>query len=169
MSGRLRLHDAQERDVVRIWRHGHLSPSTILLYLRWVRHFRDHCQKHGLSETDALTLEGAVRFAQSYIGPRKKGPVGTSSRSTVRNALHAWACALYTLGIPAPPWLQPRGTVVLEPLLEAYVGPPSRSMRHRRRNAAARYRNGAQFSTVVAATRETRRQDDACRHRRVCR
>jgi len=74
MSGRLRLHDAQERDVVRIWRHGHLSPSTILLYLRWVRHFRDHCQKHGLSVTDALTLEGAVRFAQSYIGPRKKGP-----------------------------------------------------------------------------------------------
>ena len=125
MSGRLRLHDAQERDVVKVWRCGHLSPSTILLYLRWVRHFRDHCQKHGLRVTDELTLEGAVRFAQSYIGPRKKGPVGTGSRSTLRNALHAWACALNTLGIPVPTWLQPREAVVLEPLLEAYV-------RHRR-------------------------------------
>lgn len=121
MSGRIRLHDAQERDVVEVWRHGHLSPNTIELYLRWVRHFRSHCQKHGLSETDELTLAGAVRFAQSYIGSRKKGPIGGSSRSTARNALHAWACALCALGISMPKWLQPREAVALEPLLEDYV------------------------------------------------
>lgn len=120
MSGRLRLHNAQERDVVKVWRDGHLSPRTILVYLQWVRRFRSHCQEHGVSDTDQLTLVGAVRFGQAYVGPRKKGPVGACSRATARNALHAWACALRTLRISAPPWLQPRKAVVLAPLLEAY-------------------------------------------------
>lgn len=120
MRRALRLHDDREREVVRVWRAGHLALSTIRLYLSWVRHFRAHCGLHGLNETAELNLDGALRFAREYVGPRTKGPVGTGGRACARNALHAWACALQAVGAIAPPWRPAPSPARLPPLLAAY-------------------------------------------------
>lgn len=92
------FHDKPERDVVRSWRRSLLSSGSVLLDLQWVRRFRSYCQRSRLEETSELTLDGAMRFAHAYTGPRTMGPVGVSSCLVARRALHAWACTLHALG-----------------------------------------------------------------------
>jgi hypothetical protein len=97
--------DCRERAVVELWRKGHLSLGTIVIYLQWVRRFRTYCDKRKLPETEQLTAVGARRFAKAYAGPRLKGRQSSKeSRNLASNALHAWACASAALGTPLPPW-----------------------------------------------------------------
>src|SRR5690348_7103656 len=96
--------DERERSVVRLWRNGHLSESSIQVYLSWIRRFRRHCQQRRLVETDQLTVTAVKRFTADYVGPRIKRRLGSSSCNTARNALHAWYCALQALGTPLQPW-----------------------------------------------------------------
>ena len=112
--------DCRERAVVELWRKGHLSLGTIVIYLQWVRRFRTYCDKRKLRETEQLTAVGARRFAKAYAGPRLKGRQSSKeSRNLASNALHAWACALAALGTPLPPW-RDNHPPILPPLLEEY-------------------------------------------------
>ena len=88
----------REKEVLSLWRSGDISPGSARTYLDWVRRFYAYCERLGLDEVAELTLEGAWRFARSYVGPRTKGPVRTSSCLIARNALHAWAYAIRALG-----------------------------------------------------------------------
>jgi len=112
--------DRREKQVVQLWQSGHISPGSILLYLQWVRRFHAYCQQHDLDEAAELTLDGARRFTQAYVGPRTKGPVSASSGLVARNALHAWAFALRALGTMLPEWSPKRVPVRMLPLLAEY-------------------------------------------------
>ena len=95
--------DGRECAVVGLWRKGHLSPGTIVIYLQWVRRFRAYCERRKIVEIEHLTAAGVRRFSRSYIGPRlKRRGSAQSSRDVARNALHAWACALQALGTVLP-------------------------------------------------------------------
>lgn len=117
----VRLRDDRERAVVELWRRGHLSWGTIRVYLGWVRRFRRYCDQRELVEADQLSLSGALRFARHYTGPRLKGKRSArSSREAARNAIHAWACALCSLGVRVPAWKDKPEPPVLPPLLNDY-------------------------------------------------
>ena len=112
--------DCRERAVVELWRRGHLTPGTIEIYVQWVRRFRIYCEKRKLLETEQLTAVGVRRFTHAYSGPRLKGRRSSKdSRVLASNALHAWACALKTLGTPLPPW-RDQYVPPLSPLMKEY-------------------------------------------------
>lgn len=120
MKVRVRVIDDRERDVVNLWRRGHLSNGTIVNYLHWVRRFRSYCLRQGHVETQELTACGVRRFIDSYRGPRLQGRRGSQgSRDIARNALHAWACALNALGASMPLWRE-KQTQPLPPVLKEY-------------------------------------------------
>jgi site-specific recombinase XerD len=117
----VRTRDDRERAVVELWRRGHLSWSTIRVYLYWARRFRTYCDQRKLIEADQLSLAGALRFARNYTGPRLNGRRSArSSRDYARNAIHAWACALRSLGVSVPSWRNEPEALVLPPLLNEY-------------------------------------------------
>ena len=121
MRQRLKLLNDRERAVVDLWRRGHLSAGTIRIYLDWIRRFRAFCEQYELAEIEELTLAGVSRFSSEYIGPRvKKTRISARSRDVARNALHAWACALQTLGIALPSWREEQAPPELPPLLAEY-------------------------------------------------
>ena len=117
----VKVRDDRERAVVEFWRRGRLSWSTIQIYLHWVRRFRAYCEQRKLIETDQLSLAGALRFGRNYGGPRLNGRRSSrSSRDAARNAIHAWACALRSLGTIVPTWKEDAQQSVLPPLLNEY-------------------------------------------------
>jgi integrase/recombinase XerD len=117
----VRVRDDRERAVIDLWRRGHLSWSTIRVYLGWVRRFQTYCDRYGLIEADQLSLSGALRFARKYAGPRLKGRrIARSCRDSARNAIHAWACALRSLGACVPAWKDKPEPQILPPLLNEY-------------------------------------------------
>ena len=117
----VRFRDDRERAVVDLWRRGHLSWSTIRVYLNWVRRFRTYCDQRKLIEADQLSSAGALHFARYYVGPRLNGRrCARSSQESARNALHAWACALRSLGARLPAWKNKSEPPVLPSLLNEY-------------------------------------------------
>ena len=112
--------DKREKEVLCLWRSGDISPGSARTYLDWVRRFYSYCERLGLDEVAELTLEGAWRFARSYVGPRTKGPVCASSCLIARNALHAWAYAIRALGAVLPEWSPKRAQAPMSPLLKEY-------------------------------------------------
>jgi hypothetical protein len=120
VNERVQVIDPHEREIVGLWRKGHLSRGTITNYLYWVRRFRKCCAKRKLIEAEQLTAAGVDRFLRTYVGPRLKGRRGAqNSRGVASNALHAWACALRILGTPLPQWRE-KPTPQLPPLLNEY-------------------------------------------------
>jgi len=116
----VRTIDPRERAVVDLWRKGRLRRGTIINYLYWVRRFRKYCEKRRLVETEQLTVSGLASFLRAYIGPRlRRRTRAPNSRNLACNAVHAWACALQTLGMPLPPWREKQETS-LPPLLDEY-------------------------------------------------
>lgn len=112
--------DSRERAVVEMWRKGHLTPGTIVIYLQWVRRFRLYCAKRRLLEPEQLTAVGVCRFTHVYAGPRLRGRQSSKeSRNLASNALHAWACAWNVLGTSLPPW-RDKHAPTLSPLLKEY-------------------------------------------------
>ena len=115
MDGRYR-----ESAVIGLWRKGHLSSGTIVVYLHWVRRFLVYCEHRRLRETEQLTADGVGRFTRAYAGSRLAGRRSAQSSCKVAcNALHAWACALGALGTSLPPWRE-KPTQPLSPLLTEY-------------------------------------------------
>ena len=116
----MKVIDERERAVVDLWRKCRLSLGTIVIYLQWVRRFRKYCDTRKLLETEQLTAVAVRRFTRSYAGPRLKGRSSAKNSSNVAsNALHAWACALGSLGVLLPPW-RDKQTPELSPLLKEY-------------------------------------------------
>lgn len=118
----VKVRDERERSVVELWRRGHLSSSTICVYLAWVRRFRAYCGQKQLDETDQLSLTGVMRFTRFSVRPR----LGRKQRArrtceSARHALHAWSCALRILGETVPAWRKPREKPKLNPLLSEYA------------------------------------------------
>lgn len=90
------------------------------IYLQWVRRYCNHCHDWGCDPLRQLTRSGAIAFAHSYVGPRRRGNVKESTRECARNGLHAWSCALKSLGVAVPPWRPPRLPERRSGLLAAY-------------------------------------------------
>ena len=120
MSRTVPWRDEREREIVRLWRNGHVSLGTTATYLHWVRLYRTYCQQRHLDEISELTLDGARRFTRGYMGPRKKGPVAPGSAEAAWRALHACACALRSLRIQVPQWRERPMPPRLSPLLAEY-------------------------------------------------
>ena len=120
MNEQVRAIDRREGAVVDLWQKGGLCRGTIINYLYWVRRFRNYCEKQRLVETEQLTVSRLGRFLRAYVGPRlKRTTSAPSSRNLANSALHAWACALHTLGTPLPPWREKQKTS-LPPVLNEY-------------------------------------------------
>jgi integrase/recombinase XerD len=96
--------DDRERRVIDVWRRCGLTDGTIAVYLCSARPFRVHCRMLGVDEVERLTHADVMVYAKAYIGPRRGRRVKDWSRHAVRNAMHAWACALQILGMRVPPW-----------------------------------------------------------------
>jgi len=121
VNGQVKPIDSLERAVVDLWRKGHLSSGTIVIYLQWVRRFRAYCKRRRIVESEHLTAAGVQSFGHFYRGPRLKRRVSAkNSRGVAGNALHAWACALRSLGIQLPPWRDKRAPQSLPPVLSEY-------------------------------------------------
>jgi integrase/recombinase XerD len=113
--------DEREGAVVEIWRRGHLSWSTIQGYLGWVRRFRAYCVRRELIERDQLSLIGVRRFIRTYARQRPQGKgMACSTCETAQNAIHAWACALRTVGEMLPAWRGHTKARALPPLFNEY-------------------------------------------------
>jgi integrase/recombinase XerD len=113
--------DERERAVVEFWRRGHLSWRTIQVYLGWVRRFRTYCVRRELIEADQLSLVGVRRFTRTYAGPRMQGRrIKHRTCDTAHNAIHAWGCALRTLGETLPAWHGQTRTRALSSLFNEY-------------------------------------------------
>lgn len=112
--------DAQERSALRVWRDGGLKDGSIAVYLCWVRRFRCHWRALGIDHVEKLTEIDAVAYTKSYRGPRRGRQVKASSRYSARNALHAWSCALRTIGVPVPPWHLPPPPTRWSALIHAF-------------------------------------------------
>ncbi len=118
---RTKGRDERERAVVEFWQRGHLSRSTIQVYLGWVRRFRTYCLRRDLVEADQLCLVGVQHFTRAYIGPRLlEHRITRRTCDTARNAIHAWACALRALGETVPAWHGQPETQPLSPLFNEY-------------------------------------------------
>lgn len=121
MNGQVKPIDSLERAVVDFWRKGHLSSGTIVIYLQWVRRFQAYCKRRRIVESEHLTAAGVRSFSHFYRGPRLKRRVSAkNSRGVAWNALHAWACALHSLGMQLPPWRDKRAPQSLPPVLSEY-------------------------------------------------
>jgi integrase/recombinase XerD len=119
---RKRTRDAREHAVVDYWLRGGLSSATVKVYLGWIRRFRNHCQQCKLNETDQLCWSGLRRFVRNYSWPRVSGKLGAHTADNARSAVHAWACALRSLGEPVPAWRRQLAVAAtLPPLLNEYA------------------------------------------------
>lgn len=112
--------DDRERDVIRVWRAGGLRDSSIGVYLNWVRRWRAHWARRDADEVGHLRLRDVLAFAKGYVGPRCRRPARESSRLAASNALHAWACALRSLGLSVPQWRPPPLIEPAAPLIQEY-------------------------------------------------
>jgi integrase/recombinase XerD len=93
--------------VVRYWRANGLKPSTIAVYVRWIRGFSEAHRHHADAETAPVHRAAVVAFARSYAHAR--GIRVRNAQAAACSALHAWSMALPALGVVVPPWAPVRG------------------------------------------------------------
>lgn len=118
---RTRARDVRERAVVDYWRRGRLSELTIQIYLGWVHRFRRYCLRRELDEVEQASAAGLRLFLTSYSWPKAKGKPKAASLDSARSAVHAWACALRSMGEAVPAWRKPAVAAALPPLLSEYA------------------------------------------------
>lgn len=88
------------------------------MYLRWVRRWRKHWDRHGIDEVPLLMLAAVTKFLSRVVGSQRRHP---RNWANARKSIHAWACGLETVGVAVPQWrsaLRPRH---LPPVLSAYA------------------------------------------------
>ena len=96
--------DERERRVIDVWRQCGLTDGSMAVYLCSVRRFRAHWRVLGVDEIERLTHADVMGYARGYVGPRLGRRVKDWNRQSVRSAMHAWSCALQSLGVAVPPW-----------------------------------------------------------------
>jgi len=92
--------------VAQLWRVGGCTAGTVAVYLAWVRRFHAHCSGRGVADEAVLTRDEVDAFATAYA--RARGCELNAARAGARNALHAWSCALQTLGASVRTWVEPK-------------------------------------------------------------
>jgi len=108
-------------NAFKLWRASGLRDATIAVYIICIRRYREHCKARGLDEVDRLSLVDVTAYARAYVGKRRGRRFNPSSRLGVRQALHAWWCALSAFGAVKHSWtpiMQKRRRSVL---LQAYA------------------------------------------------
>lgn len=152
---RTRARDVRERAVVDYWRRGRLSEATIQVYLGWVRRFRRYCVRRELDEVGQASSIGLQGFVASYAWPKAKGKPTARTADSARSAVHAWACALRSMGEAVPAWRKPASVAALPTLLNEYA-------------AYRRAHNGVAEATLRRDLDTARRFLDCTRQRRRC-
>ena len=152
--------DTREKLVIAVWRAGGLGWTSIAAYLTWVRRWRSHWLRRGVDHTRHLTLAGVVAFSSTVIGLRHRHRIGPAGRALARNGLHAWSCALQTLGESVPCWRPLPRPPRLSVLLQAYA---DHRLQHRGVAASTVHRDIEVASAFVAALRMGRRSIAAAR------
>ena len=109
--------DVLYRQVAELWRAGGRTQGTINVYLHWVRRFRRRIGS--AADGIMLTRDRVDAFAARYVGPRGCRP--DSARWQARSALRAWSCALRSLGVAVPRWIEPTSPAHLSPILAQFV------------------------------------------------
>ena len=87
------------------WLDSGRRPSTVQVYLCWVRRFRAYCRARGRRERELLSARGARAFAAAYAR-RRKCDQTEASRGAL-SALRAWSIGLQWLGHEVPLWKPP--------------------------------------------------------------
>lgn len=152
--------DTREKSVIAVWRAGGLGLTTIAAYLTWVRRWRSHWRRRDVDEIRHLTLAGVVAFSSTVIGLRHRHRIGPAGRALARNGLHAWSCALQTLGETVPCWRPLPPPPRLPALLQAYA---DHRLRHRGVAASTVQRDIEVASEFVATLRSVHRSIAAAR------
>lgn len=111
--------DARCAEVARLWRTGGRRPGTIGVYLNWVRRFHEDCVRRQVAVEATLTRDLVDVFAARYAHARRCRPA--LARAGARNALHAWSCALETLGLSVPSWIEPKKPMALPPVVREFI------------------------------------------------
>jgi hypothetical protein len=148
--------DDREGRVLEVWKGvGGLGDRSIANYLVWVRRYRAYWCARGLDEIDRLTLPDVVAWAVAYVGVRRGRRVTAFYRLGARHALHAWSCALRSLGVAVPSWRPPPVAPRQSALIMTYV-----EYRRSHRGAAARTlaRDAAVVSDFLAVLRSRGRR-----------
>ena len=106
--------------MVQYWRANRLKPSTIAVYVRWVRCFHEAHGRHADDGTALLQRAAVVAFARSYAHARGIGVRGAQEAGC--GALHAWSMALAALGVVVPRWAPGReAPAPVDPLCRAFA------------------------------------------------
>jgi len=93
-------------EVKRIWRDNRcVGEGALFNYEHWIRRFARYCEVNSFDQRSELTESGVARFARWWRshGSRRRGQLKHAIASS-HTALHAWACALTTLGERLPAW-----------------------------------------------------------------
>jgi site-specific recombinase XerD len=102
------------------WRANGLKPSTVAVYVRWVRRFYEAHVPPADDETALLQRAVVVTFARSYAEARGIGV--RDAQEAACGALHAWSMALAALGVVVPGWTPVRGVPEpVDPLCRAFA------------------------------------------------
>jgi len=145
-------------EVAQLWQAGGRTSGTVGVYLNWVRRFRADCIRRGVLVDSVLTRDATDAFATRYA--RGRTCKLALARAGARNALHAWSCALGTLGVSIPSWVEPRRPGVLPRIVQEFVA-------HRARHrgvARSTIRGDARYvSAFLAFLRSRGRRADAPR------
>ncbi len=118
-ENRCLAHLVETSSVSRVWRENHLKPSTIRLYLGWVKRFYEYCDRRGREPESELTLRSVTRFLEQYSRQRDIA-LSTSTCRVALCALRAWSIALHALGRGTPCWSAPAARSALPLLLRKY-------------------------------------------------
>jgi site-specific recombinase XerD len=106
--------------VVRYWRANGLKPSTIAVYVRWVRCFSETHGAHADAETALVHRAAVLAFARAYALSRGISVQGAQEAACC--ALHAWSMALGALGVVGSLWVPSReAPAPVDPLGQAFA------------------------------------------------
>jgi integrase/recombinase XerD len=112
--------DSRLARVVHYWRANRLKPSTIAVYVRWVRCFVEAHGHQADAETGHVHRAAVVAFARAYA--RARGIGVRDAQEAACSALHAWSMALAALGIAVPAWAPVRrGLAPGDPVCRAFA------------------------------------------------
>ena len=108
----------QIAKVIRVWRSNAIKWSTIRVYLRWVRRFREDCPRRGVVPEQQLREQSIHRWTARYIRGKELDRAGTTH--IVHSALWAWSWGLEACGYTVPQWKASPLPPSLPPLQDAF-------------------------------------------------
>ena len=107
-------------EVKSFWKRNGLKTSTIVQYSFWVQRFTKTFETRDMQHAvKSLTAVKVNQFARRYA--QKHHIDSACACRSARNALHAWAATLASLGVLTPAWKEPVKRRCQSPLLKEYL------------------------------------------------